>query len=115
MRDYPLDSEAIKNLSDYFSSARGEGRTVWLSFDRLLEIANPTSLGSLSRIVQDLVAGQMLAQVYRVEYGSGITSRSYKTLTEIPEVLYDRDGIEVIPNVVNTKAYYLFCGENASV
>lgn len=115
MRDYPLDGEAVKNLSDYFMAVTREHRTVWLSFDRLFEIANPTSLAAMSRIVQELVAQQLLTQVYRVDYGSGITSPNYKSLSEIPEVLYDREGLEVIPDALNTKAYYRFIGEDAAV
>lgn len=115
MRDFPLDSEAIKNLSDFFLATARENRTVWLSFERLFEIANPTSFASLSRILQTLVAQRTLTEVYRVEYGAGITSKSYKSLADIPDVLYDRDGLEIIPDVLNTKAYYLFSGEHAAV
>lgn len=115
MRDFPRDSEAIKNLSDFFVDAAQKKWTVSLSFDRLFEIANPSSMATLARIIQQLIEAHTLTQVYRVEYGSGIGSADFKNLSEIPEVLYDRDGMEVIPDVENTKAYYLFHGENAEV
>lgn len=114
MHDFPRDSEAIKNLSDFFLDAAEKKRMVSLSFDRLFEIANPTSMATLARIIQQLIDAHTLTQVYRVEYGSGIGS-DFKSLSEIPEVIYDRDGLEVIPDVQNTKAYYLFHGENAEV
>lgn len=115
MRDFPRDSEAIKNLSDFFCDAAQKNRTLSLSFDRLFEIANPTSMATLARILQQLIDTHTLTQVYRVEYGAGIASSDFHSLSEIPEVLYDREGFEVIPDLDNTKAYYLFPGENAEI
>jgi dTDP-4-dehydrorhamnose reductase len=115
MHDFPRDSEAIKNLSDFFVDAAQNKRPVTLSFDRLFEIANPTSMATLARIIQQLIDAHTLTQVYRVEYGGAGIGSEFKSLSEIPEVLYDRDGFEVIPDLQNTKAYYHFPGENAEV
>jgi len=115
MRDFPRDSEAIKNLSEFFVDAAQRKRIVSLSFDRLFEIANPSSMATLTRIIQELIDSHTLTQVYRVEYAPGIGSENFMNLEEIPEVLYDRDGLEVIPDVQNTRAYYLFDGANAQI
>lgn len=115
MRDFPRDGEAIENLSEFFSDAARRKRTLTLSFDRLFEIANPTSMATLARIIQDLIESHTLTQVYRVEYSSHTTSEDFHTISEIPEVLYDREGQEVIPNVNNTKEYYLFHGANVDI
>lgn len=115
MHDFPRDSEAIENLSKFFAESARINRTVSVSFDRLFEIANPTSMAALARIIQELIEHHALTQVYRVEYSYEASSDNYESLSDIPDVLYDRNGFEVVPDIENTKAYYLVHGENVEV
>ncbi|WP_349507630.1 hypothetical protein [Agrobacterium pusense] len=115
MRDFPRDGEAVENLSAYFADAARRKRTLTLSFDRLFEIANPSSMATLAHILQNLIENQMLTQVYRVEYSTHTSSEDFHSLRDIPEILYDREGHEVTPDLYNTKSYYLFSGKNVDI
>lgn len=110
MLEFPRENEAIQNLIDFFDDARLKKRTLSISFERLFDIAHPSSAANLTKILQKLIAIDLVRQVYRVEYEPGIGSENYSTIAEIPNIVYDRNGLEVVPDLMNTKAYYIFPG-----
>lgn len=110
MRELPTEEDAIQRLADFFSESAARKRCLSLSFDRLFDIANPSSMASLSRIVQKLIESHVLVQVYRVESEPGIGSEDFSSLQDIPEIIQDRNGYELIPDISNTRTYYLFQG-----
>jgi hypothetical protein len=110
MRDFPLEEDAIQRLSDYFQESAEKKRTLSLSFDRLFDIANPSSTASLAQILQELIEDEVLVEVFRVESEPGVGSDDYLSLQDIPEIVSDRNGLELIPDLYNTKTYYKFQG-----
>lgn len=99
----PSDRATTERLGEIF--ARSDERVY--TADRLYDLASPTSMASLVRILFELVSNGIVDTVVTVEAPGGGGVKDYGSIDEVPDEVDDwRSGGRIQVDPSNIRVYY---------
>jgi hypothetical protein len=115
--EFPEERDSIEKLSAFIDKKQaGEPRRTELTVQRIFDVVEPSSEGTLLSILQRLVQQGVLTKVLRVESDSTGGIGDFESLDKIPRVLWDsRVGVNVEVRLDQVKLVYILPPRDNSV